>query len=111
MMLLELIRCMDFVTIASTGNATDFGNLATARFYVLMDYQIQRGGMAAGGPEVPSNNVIEYITMASTGNAVDFGDLGTGERQMLVVVVNIYKSIISQEDKHLTRLNSIPLIM
>jgi hypothetical protein len=64
---------IDYVTIASTGNATDFGDLTVARYYLCGTSSTVRGVFAGG--ESPRTNVIDYVTIASTGNAVDFGDL------------------------------------
>lgn len=67
---------IDYVTIATTGNATDFGDLTVARSY-LAGISNSVKGLAAGG--IPSgggnSNIIDYVTIASTGNATDFGDL------------------------------------
>ena len=65
---------IDFVTITSTGNATDFGNLTVARKGLMACSNSTRALFAAG--ETPSNsNIIDYITIATLGNAADFGDL------------------------------------
>ena len=69
---------IDYVTIATTGNATDFG-----------DMTVNRKAMAAvssstsciwSGVYTPTyQNVKDYITIPTTGNATDFGDsLWTG---------------------------------
>jgi len=66
---------IDFVTIATTGNATDFGDLTVGRSYLVgIDNSVK--GLAAGG-RVPGSteNIIDFVTIASTGNASDFGDL------------------------------------
>jgi|21_taG_2_1085346.scaffolds.fasta_scaffold05194_2 hypothetical protein len=66
---------MDYVTIASTGNATDFGDLAQARAAGAGISNNIRGVYAGG--EVPGGDTaqIEFITIANTGNSSDFGDL------------------------------------
>ena len=68
---------MDYVTIANTGNATDFGDLTVARDSLGALSSPTRGvfsmGRSSGGDF--STNVIDYITIGSTGNATDFGDL------------------------------------
>jgi hypothetical protein len=70
-----LSNIIDYVTIATTGNATDFGDLVSAG-YVLGGTASSTRGVFAGGivPGTPTN-VIQYITIASIGNATDFGDL------------------------------------
>ena len=67
---------IDYVTIASTGNAQDFGNLDASR-YGLGSCSNQTRGMFAGGYQAPGSQIsnLDYITIASTGNASDFGDL------------------------------------
>jgi hypothetical protein len=70
---------MEYVTIATTGNATLFGNyqLAAGTYNVAACSDSTRivwaGGSngIAGGPY----NDIRYITIATTGDASDFGDL------------------------------------
>jgi hypothetical protein len=63
---------MDYVTIASTGNATDFGDMTRARKDNGSCSSSTRG-LNAGGSG--NTNSIDYVTIASTGNAIDFGDL------------------------------------
>ena len=70
---------IDFVTIASTGNANDFGDLTAARGRNAALASPTRG-VVLGGMREPgdaSSNVIDFITIATTGNAQDFGDLST----------------------------------
>ena len=66
---------MDYVTIASTGNALDFGDLTVARGRVGSVCSSVRGVVGGGEGSPANSNVIDYITIASTGNAVDFGIL------------------------------------
>ena len=65
------INIIDFVTISTTGNATDFGIHTTARRYLGGCASFTRGIFAGG---YPATNVVDYITISSTGNAADFGD-------------------------------------
>ena len=66
-------NAIDLLTIATTGNTTDFGDLTDGR---------RRGtglsnsirGVFAGGYDPSAKNVMDYITIATTGNAQDFGD-------------------------------------
>ena len=70
---------IDFVTIASTGNATDFGDLQNKAYNVRGFSSRTRGLAACGqkGPSFAAVNTIEFVTIASTGNALDFGDTTT----------------------------------
>ena len=64
---------IDYVTIASTGNATDFGNLTQARTLPSGLASPTRGVFI--GSDVSNYRTMDYITIASTGNATDFGDI------------------------------------
>ena len=67
---------IDYITIASTGNATDFGDLTQARSDFGGASTKIRGTFICG--RTPSiQNTIDYVTIASTGNATDFGDAVT----------------------------------
>ena len=70
---------IDFVTISSTGDAIDFGDLSQStgrEGHGTFPSNSTRGilnpgGYVSGGS---ANNVMYYITMASKGDALDFGD-------------------------------------
>ena len=65
-----------YITIASTGNAIDFGDLSVIRV-VTSSLSSRTRGLWAGGSDSGGSNVntIDYVTIATTGNALDFGDL------------------------------------
>ena len=68
---------IDFITIATTGNAQDFGDLLQALSFGPGLASSTRG-ILAGGDLSPANvNTIQYVTIATTGNAIDFGDTTT----------------------------------
>ena len=61
------------MTIASAGNATDFGDLiATTSFLGGASNSIK--GIFAGGATPTKLSTIQSIEIATTGNAVAFGD-------------------------------------
>ena len=68
---------IQYVTIASTGNATDFGDMTATRsngnhgVVCSSTRGLYMGGVLTGS----TSNTIDYITIASTGNSTDFGDL------------------------------------
>jgi hypothetical protein len=62
---------IDYVTIATTGNATSFGSLAENSRKGAASCSEIRGLVSVSN----SSNVINYITIATTGNGLDFGDL------------------------------------
>ena len=66
---------IDYITIASTGNTTDFGDLAVARNGLSSCSSSTRGIISGGDAGSGQTDHIEYVTIASAGNATDFGDL------------------------------------
>ena len=70
---------MDFVTIATQGNGTDYGDLTAAKRQAEGCSNGIRGLFMGGENDSPSantyNNVIDFCTIASLGDASDFGDL------------------------------------
>ena len=68
---------MDYVTIATTGNALDFGDLTVARGRMGSVCSSTRGVVGGGEGSPADSNVIDYVTIASLGDAQDFGDMIT----------------------------------
>jgi len=69
------INSIDYVTIATTGNASDFGDIQETKESTSTCASSTRG-LIAGGDDGPAySNTIGYITIATTGNATNFGDL------------------------------------
>jgi hypothetical protein len=66
------VNIIEYITIANTGNMTDFGDLASAnhRNTAVTD---STTAISIGGDG--SYNVMESVTIASTGDASDFGDI------------------------------------
>jgi len=70
------VNTIDYITIATTGNASDFGDLTTNRNGTGALSNSTRGVWGAG--ETPTAvNTMDYVTLATTGNATDFGDMLT----------------------------------
>jgi len=69
---------LQYITIASTGDAQDFGDLTRTR-YGMSGFSSSTRGIFAGGYSNPQGKFegIEYFTIATLGNAIDFGDLTT----------------------------------
>jgi len=63
---------MDYVTIAQTGNAVDFGNLSNASRVTASVSSSTRGVFGLAHPG--AGNILEFITISTTGNVTDFGD-------------------------------------
>jgi len=79
----SLSNVIDYITIATQGNAVDFGDLFLRRgagACASSTRGVWGGGsnpLAAPAGFAPTNigNVIDYVTISSTGNTQDFGDL------------------------------------
>ena len=74
-----VLNTMQYVTIATAGDASDFGDLSYITSSMNACASSTRGLFASGfRGTVPLNvgdNTINYISIQSTGNAFDFGDL------------------------------------
>ena len=68
-----LTNIIEYVTIASTGNGTDFGDVRDDGAHAHGTSNGIRG-VFAGGVN-PYRNSIDFITITTTGNGVDWGDL------------------------------------
>jgi hypothetical protein len=69
---------IEYITMASAGDAIDFGNLTQGRDSGSSTSSSTRGLWSAGISRVPStsgSNVIDYVEIQTLGNALDFGDL------------------------------------
>ena len=68
---------IDYVTIATTGNPIDFGDVTTASYRSGCCSSSTRGIIALGfvAPAFGIVNTIDLVTIATLGNATNFGDL------------------------------------
>ena len=74
----DVVDTIDYITIASAGNATDFGNLVQALSNPAMAGSTTRmlfmgGDIGSGSPRYTDQ--IGYVTISSTGNTTDFGNM------------------------------------
>ena len=67
---------IQFITIASTGNASDFGDLSEGKNQATATASQTRGVHIGGnnGSSPYNGNTMEFVTIATTGNVTDFGD-------------------------------------
>jgi len=64
---------IQFITIATTGNSSDFGDTAVSAMHQMGGSSPTRGVVGAGfNPS--ATNAMEFVNIMSTGDAVDFGD-------------------------------------
>ena len=66
---------ISYITIATTGNAQDFGDTTVGRTGAAGLSSSTRGLIGGGYVSPGGQNNIEYITIATTGHSTDFGDL------------------------------------
>ena len=77
------VNTIDYITIATPGNATDFGDLTVGRYGLVATSDGSRGVFGGGfeqGAAAIYHNTIDYITISTPGNATDFGDLTEARR-------------------------------
>ena len=72
----SVLNDIQYITIASTGDATDFANLDgnKVRFGVCSNSTRAVYGGGGSSSEDEKTNNISFVTIATTGDAVDFGD-------------------------------------
>ena len=72
------MNVIQYITITSAGNASDFGDLTAVRSNLAATSNLTGNrGVFGGGLDSESSpsNIIDYVSINSTGNASDFGDL------------------------------------
>jgi len=71
---------LDYITIASTGDAVDFGDLysgagnQTGGGWSSSTRGVHLCGTTGTTPNASGTNIIQYITISTLGNSADFGD-------------------------------------
>ena len=69
------LNLIEFITISTTGNAQDFGDLTDARGAIFGCSSHVRGVFAGGNDGSNNVNTIDFVNIETTGDAKDFGDL------------------------------------
>ena len=68
---------ISYITMASEGNGTDFGDLAMDTSFSTSVSNSIRGVFGDGPNSTALSNAMDFITISTTGNASDFGDMAT----------------------------------
>jgi len=94
---------IDYVTIATTGNVSDFGDLTVARNGLGGMASSTRAVFAGGWNGASSYNVIDYVTIASTGNATSFGSLIQGNQNNVTIDTHNFRmpGLLSEDPRFL----------
>jgi len=72
------VNTLEYITMASAGDATNFGDMTSAgtnSYGGSMSSNTR--GVTALGNAPGATNIINYVTIATTGDAADFGDMTT----------------------------------
>ena len=104
---------IDKITITTTGNATDFGDLSVIKAYMGTATSATRGIFAGGQSPNDSNptNVIDFVTIASEGNSSDFGDLNAAMgNQDIGVVSDCVRGLFSRGYDNPAEVNTIEFV-
>ena len=75
-------RTIDFINIASQGNAQFFGEAFQSNESRVAGTGNEVRGIFAGTNDSSSHDTIEYVTTSSGGNSLDFGNLSEGRGTM-----------------------------
>jgi len=104
------VDVIDYITIESSGGATDFGNLGATWENAAVGSNPTRA-LCGGGNRTPASAVdtIEYITIQSTGNAVDFGNLTVG-RSACAGVSNTVRFFVAGGNSNPALVNTIDYV-
>ena len=83
---------INYITIATTGNSANFGDLTVRRWQLAGTSSGTRAIFAGGAIHTngAATNVIDFVTIASTGNASDFGDLIFGSPTQMAGTSNCH---------------------
>ena len=106
---------IDYITIQTTGDALDFGNLTSAHQVDAAVNSPTRvvftGGYTGPSPAfaVPTSGMLDYVTTSTLGNASDFGDLHTATFGN-GAASNAIRGLIMGGNSNPTKLNSIQFI-
>ena len=96
---------IQFITLASTGDTTEFGELLSGRYMgggaggASQTRGFFFGGLVPGSPA--GSNIIEFVTIQTLGNSVEFGDLTIG-RRAIAAVTNATRALACSGDSPAT---------
>ena len=113
------VNTLDYLTIATTSNALDFGDLTTRRGEIPGVSNSTRGVFIGGvnelvspygGPTIGYTNTMDYVTIVSLGNAIDFGDAHSDAVSHASAVGNTTRGVYTVSWNGSTTVNNINYI-
>ena len=89
----DMSNTIEYITLATTGNAVDFGDITGSNNHALGGGfgSPTRGVIASGSP---ASRDIQFITISTLGNTTDFGDLAADVREA-AATSNCTRGIVS----------------
>jgi len=103
---------IEYMTIASTSNGIDFGDLLNPQTTFTGGIASSTRGVMGGGNVYPAQNAtnsIQYITISTLGNSLDFGDL-TAPRGNGAAVSNSTRGLLMGGYEFPTRVDTIEYV-
>ena len=95
---------IDYITISTTGNGQDFGDLNQGRSQFACCFSNSTRGVIGGGiiSPAPSTPIgwSEFITIASLGDAIDFGDLSRTNNRHAASACSSTRGVFAGGDPH-----------
>jgi hypothetical protein len=103
------VNVIDYVTIASTGDAVDFGDLHEKATQQAATSSPTRGIFAGGyAPGTPHNDkLMEFVTIASTGNAQDFGEFEASQSSRMGACSNATRGLFAGRNTDVSAIDAI----
>ena len=103
---------LDFITIPTTGNSNEFGELSVARRHTASMASPTRGVFATGKNDTTSTylKLIDFVIIQTQGTAVTFGEVSTNGREQSVGAGNKTRGLIAGGLENPTPYQSIDFI-
>ena len=103
---------LDFITIPTTGDSNEFGELSVARRHTASMASPTRGVFATGKNDTTSTylKVIDFVIIQTQGTAVTFGEVSTNGREQSVGAGNATRGLIAGGLENPTPYQSIDFI-
>ena len=89
------VNTIEFITIATTGNAQDFGDRTQVGRQVSTASNDIRCVMASAKTPAGNQDTIDFVQFSTTGNATGFGDLTSARTSMVMACNSTTRGIFS----------------
>ena len=105
------VNVIDYITIASTGDAVDFGDLHEKATQQAATSSPTRGIFAGGyAPGTPHNDkLIEFVTIATLGDATDFGEFEASQSTRMGACSNPTRGLFAGRNTDVSAIDAITM--